>query len=95
MEIHHNGEWGTVCDSGWDLKDAEVMCSELQFGPPIAARSSAFYGQGSGKIWLDNVNCIGTENTIGNCSHKGWGIKNCSHSQDVSVQCNPGNTVLM
>ena len=91
MEVYHNGEWGTVCDDGWDLNDAQVVCNELDIGSAIAMRSNAFYGEGGGAIWLNNVNCIGTEGTIRNCSHNGWGIRNCSHSQDAGVKCATGN----
>ena len=88
VEVHHNGEWGTVCDNGWDLNDAQVVCNELGLGQAVAARHNVFYG--SGKTWLDNLNCVGTEWTIGNCSHRGWGIENCSHSKDVGVKCSTG-----
>ena len=92
MEVYHNGEWGTVCDNGWDLTDAQVVCSELGLGPAIAARHNAFYGQGNGQIWLDNLNCTSNEWTIRMCSHTGWEVKNCSHSVDAGVQCSaPGN----
>ena len=64
VEVNHNGIWGTVCDDGWDLNDAQVVCSELGYGQPVAARHGAFYGQGSGRIWLDNVNCVGTEGLL-------------------------------
>ena len=90
MEVHHNGVWGTVCDHFWDLNDAQVICSELGLGKAVAARTNAFYGQGSGQIWLDDVKCAGTERTVRNCSHNGWGIKNCNHEEDASVNCTAG-----
>ena len=90
VEVYHNGVWGTVCDDGWDLNNAQVVCHELDYGRVVAAQLRAFYGQGSGQIWLDNVNCVGTEGTIGNCSHNGWGSHDCSHEEDASVKCTPG-----
>ena len=93
MEVYHNGEWGTVCDDGWDLNDAQVVCSELGLGPVITARHNASYGQGNGQIWLDNVQCVGNEETITMCSHRGWGVKNCNHSRDAGVLCSAPGTV--
>ena len=94
VEVQHNGVWGTVCDYGWDLNDAQVVCSQLGFGMATAAMPDAFYGEGSGQIWLYNLNCIGTEETIGNCSHRGWGHYYiqyyCTHGDDVSVKCSSG-----
>ena len=88
VEVYHNGTWGTVCDNGWDWNDAQVVCNELDLGYAVDAPHDAFYGEGSGQIWLDDVNCVGTELTIAHCSHRGWGSHNCSHGQDASVKCN-------
>ena len=86
VEVQHNGTWGTVCGNGWDLTDANVICNQLGFGKAIAA-AHRFYGWGSGQTWLNGVNCVGTERTIGNCSHNGWGIVEYCYSQDAGVKC--------
>ena len=89
VEVYYNNEWGTVCDDGWDLNDAHVVCRQLGFGEAAATRH---YGEGSGQIWLDELNCNGTELTIENCSHRGWGNENCyDHRKDAGVQCSNGN----
>ena len=88
VEVYHNGVWGTVCDDGWDWNNAQVVCTELDLGYAVAAIPGAFYGQGSGQIWLDNVDCISTESSIVHCSHNGWGSHNCNHGKDAGVQCN-------
>ena len=87
--MYHDGVWGTICDDEWDRNDAQVVCSELDLGHPITINST-IYRQGSGQIWLDDVDCVGNEQTIGNCSHRGWGSHNCNHRKDVGVKCNFG-----
>ena len=95
VEVYYNGEWGTVCDDGWDLNNAQVVCRQLGYGKATAAIRYALYGQGSGQIVLDNVNCIGTEQTVGNCSHGGWGLHNCGHYEDASVRCSSGDVISL
>jgi len=53
------------------------------------------YGAGSGRIWLDEVQCSGNEKNITECRHGGWGRHDCSHSQDVSVSCATGRTSVL
>ena len=45
------------------------------------------YSQGSGTIWLNNVDCTSSELMLSSCSHNGFGNNNCFHSEDVAVSC--------
>nr|XP_046271662.1 uncharacterized protein LOC124073462 isoform X2 [Scatophagus argus] len=87
VEIYHNKTWGTVCDDSWDLNDAMVVCRELGCGSALSAPQSARFGQGSGQIWLDDVGCSGSEESLSACSHRGFGTHNCGHSEDAGVVC--------
>ncbi|XP_025101795.1 uncharacterized protein LOC112568406 isoform X40 [Pomacea canaliculata] len=79
--------WGTVCDDGWDNNDAGVVCRQLGFGQTGQAVAAAFYGEGTGPINLDNVNCTGSETTLANCTANSWSTHNCGHHKDAGVQC--------
>ena len=88
VEVNYNGEWGTVCDDGWDDTDAGIVCRQLGFGSSGTAIGSAGFGQGSGSIWLDSVTCTGNESTLASCGHLGVNItKSCSHAKDAGVRC--------
>ena len=87
VEVYYNGEWGTVCDDGWDLNDAQVVCRQLGFGTTIGTVDSAIFGKGSGQILLKNLSCLGTELSIEDCLHGGWGIEDCTHEEYAFVRC--------
>lgn len=83
----HNPEWGTVCDDNWDILDARVVCRQLGYPDAVAAPLAARYGQGVGKIWINNVQCLGNEFDLFACTHNGIGNHNCEHNQDAAVEC--------
>ena len=87
VEVLYQGTWGTICDDFWSIEDARVICRQLGYGAALQATSLASFGQGTGTIWLDNVQCRGNETRIEDCTHNGWGIHNCAHFEDAGVVC--------
>lgn len=49
----------------------------------------AHFGQGSGPILLDEVQCTGNELSLEECPHNVWELNNCDHMEDAGVSCNP------
>ena len=95
VEVRHKGVWGTICDDLWDLRDADVVCRQLGFEGALEAMFSAAFGEGTGQIWLDDMQCKGEETSISHCAHLGWGVHNCRHYEDAGVVCQPaGKTAI-
>ncbi|XP_035384073.1 scavenger receptor cysteine-rich type 1 protein M130-like [Electrophorus electricus] len=87
MEVFLNGSWGTVCDDSWDIEDAQVVCRQLQCGVALSAHVPAWFGPGTGPIWLNEVQCDGNETSMLNCRYQLCGQDECGHQEDVGVVC--------
>jgi deleted-in-malignant-brain-tumors protein 1 len=87
VEIFYNGNWGTVCDDGWDLNAGKVVCKMLGYGLATSAPVGASFGQGTGEIMVDNIRCSGTESELSQCGYSGLGNHNCRHREDAGVVC--------
>ena len=46
----------------------------------------AYFGAGDGNIWLDEVDCVGTEENIFDCPSS-LDLHDCSHFEDVGLRC--------
>ena len=88
------GEWGTICDDRWDLKDAAVICRMLNYTGILAAPISSAYGEGHEEILLDDLDCVGNESSIEDCPHRGWWSHNCFSDEIAGVICQANNSAL-
>ena len=51
----------------------------------------ATFGQGTGSIWLDDVNYRGTELRLSHCTTRAIKSHNCQNSEDAGVKCGTGS----
>ncbi|KAK7497125.1 hypothetical protein BaRGS_00011655 [Batillaria attramentaria] len=73
----------------------EIILISMLVSPSQVVRPSAHYGQGTGPIWLDDLNCTGNERDVFQCSHRGVGSHNCDHSEDVGLNCSPPTQIRL
>ena len=50
---------------------------------------NAYFGSGTGPLFLDGLQCTGTEAKLLNCYHRGIGVTgyNCRHNDDAGIRC--------
>ncbi|XP_049330176.1 deleted in malignant brain tumors 1 protein-like [Astyanax mexicanus] len=87
VEVLHRGQWGTVCGDNWDMRDAAVVCRELGCGKAVDSVSEDHFGSGSGPIWMDDVDCSGSESTLKYCKSRGWGKHGCNSTRNAKIIC--------
>ena len=75
-----------MCDDLWDDNDATVICKQLGYSRG-SARVSAYFGEGSGLMLLDDVNCNGRESSILDCNQRKFSEHDCKHQEDAGVVC--------
>jgi len=90
VEVAYNGRWGTVCDDSFDQLDADMICRSLGYSGASAAYPTAHFGEGTGEIWLDDLNCPDGATNVFDCGYNGvvgFGYHNCQHYEDAGVTC--------
>ncbi|KAL6460189.1 hypothetical protein MHYP_G00319480 [Metynnis hypsauchen] len=90
VEVLHGETWSTVCDTGFDQQDAEVVCRELGCGLPVEVLGAAAFGRGEGQVWSEELQCRGNESEIFFCPTSSSLNHNCTHDSDVGLVCAGG-----
>ncbi|XP_047361055.1 uncharacterized protein LOC124953555 isoform X3 [Vespa velutina] len=90
IEVKVWGIWGQVCDDGFGMINAGVICKELGF--PLGAleiKPGGFYGNldPPNRFMVDQLKCRGNETSLRECDFEGWGVHNCQPEEAVGVVC--------
>lgn len=63
-----DGYWGVVCDGGWDIAEAHVVCRQMGNAGAqqvMTGMSSDAFKSGSAIItWMNGIACYGTEDKL-------------------------------
>ncbi|XP_072027048.1 scavenger receptor cysteine-rich domain-containing protein DMBT1-like [Amphiura filiformis] len=94
IEIYYNSTWGSVCGTHMGLEEGDVVCRQLGLGRAILTSSvstGSLYKSDTEdrivKMWLDNIECVGSEVMLAACSHSQWGMVGCSSDREAGVKC--------
>nr|XP_034333604.1 scavenger receptor cysteine-rich type 1 protein M130-like isoform X7 [Crassostrea gigas] len=91
VEVYIKNEWGKVCGDNWTNKDSQVVCRHLGYPRHTAyPLQNNFFGQNPGRIWINNVHCLGGEQTLLNCNHSTNSRDiQCTSRRAAGVNCAP------
>lgn len=98
LQIYINSTWGTVCDYGWDVIDAALVCHQLGLAlNPLdwrLLRSELPNAGTSENVLLSNVRCTEHDTDITRCraeqASKNEFYNSCTHEYDVGIRCYEG-----
>ncbi|XP_069856086.1 CD5 antigen-like [Dipodomys merriami] len=91
VEVWHQGQWNTVCSTGWNLRAAKVVCRQLGCGRALLThRQCNKASRGQGPIWTSQIACSGQEAALQDCRLGPWEKNNCTHDDDTWVECEDG-----
>lgn len=82
-------QWEGMRGSGWCMGYEDILIVIFFLFSYIGAVAlTTGFTNGVGQIWLDNVNCVGSETRLIDCPRSNpIGTHNCVHAEDAGVRC--------
>uniref|UniRef100_A0A1X7UFK0 SRCR domain-containing protein n=1 Tax=Amphimedon queenslandica TaxID=400682 RepID=A0A1X7UFK0_AMPQE len=88
VELYCNGQWGTICNNGFDSTDANTLCRQLGYDTYYKYNNLSITAATNKPIWVTNMKskssdtCFSSSNS---CPTEP--VTTCSHSSDVTLSC--------
>ncbi|KAG7163507.1 Neurotrypsin-like 2 [Homarus americanus] len=88
VEVRLGGEWGSLCHTGFDDFDAQVVCNVLGHrGGEARGHRNSHFGRGQLPVWNLVLDCLGTEFNLQQCLVKVTNAT-CTQATTAGVTCN-------
>jgi hypothetical protein len=87
VEIQIGGRWGTICDRGWDLEDANIVCKQLRSPGAVAVVKNAAFGvptEPSIRLHRTDVDCGVDKTTLQDCFYDQRNLYKCTGMQQYA-----------
>ncbi len=85
-----NNAWGSVCNDRFGTNDATVVCRQLGFpatGTEAFRDAGTRFNISTGPVFLDRVDCSGSESRVMDCRQTLPGLAQCTASEIAGVNC--------
>ena len=70
------------------------FCYNFIIGASVVTSSNSIFGQGTGPVILNRLQCTGLEYRLFDCVHRGLIVHSCSHTKDAGVRCRTGKEYI-
>ncbi|XP_033235622.1 protein bark beetle isoform X2 [Drosophila pseudoobscura] len=94
LQMYIKGRWGTVCDYGWSVLNAALVCHQLGYSLNPQdwrlLRSQLPSAGTSEDILVANVRCTLQDKDVTKCRAEYEFENTCSHENDVGLRCYEG-----
>ena len=85
LEVFYDGEWGYVCDDGWQEINGDVVCNILGYDGAISSSTRQYSSDVNYR--LNFINCTGSETDLLDCSYGLYTPNYCSVDEHVYISC--------
>ena len=89
VEVKIDGEWGGICDDGFNINEANIVCKQLGFHLGAQEAVKRANEKGTGKVILHDMFCSGEENSIAECNFGNHAEHDhqCDATEMAGVKC--------